>query len=202
MKPQRKTSPSLAASSAGDDLSLMCRIRDGDADAFVVFVDRWQSQLARFFQLMGARGAEVDDGVQEVFLRVYRHRQRFDAQNENAVRAFVLRVARNTYIDQVRKKRRGPQWVELESEGLIPDPTSETGGGQDARAALDDRFDLEIAVHTLPEKLREVVVLSTWKGLSQPDIAEILSIPVGTVKSRMHYAIRQLREVFDVRTVS
>ncbi len=61
------------------------------------------------------------------------------------------------------------------------------------------RLDLEAAVAALPERLREVIVLSVKQGLSYAEIAAVLEVPIGTVKSRAFYAVRALREVLDAR---
>jgi RNA polymerase sigma-70 factor (ECF subfamily) len=188
------------ASSGVCDLRLMRRIRDGDTAAFVELVERWQPRLARFLRHLGAARQDVDDLIQEIFLRVYNYRARFEARHERAVAAFLLLVARRVHIDSVRRRRPSskrfssrPTRVELDEAEMCACPRTSSA------TLRDDLLDLEEAIQLLSPKLREVVVLVTEHGLSYPEVSQVLGIPVGTVKSRMHYAVRRLSEVFDVK---
>jgi len=172
----------------------MERIQAGDDGAFVELVERWRPDLLRFFYLLGARPEEREDCTQEVFLRLFRHRARYRPHPGSRFRAFLMRIARNVYIDVIRKQRRTVRCVELH-EATLP-----------AHAAVDarvgDAIDLEGALASLSEKLRWVLVLNIWEGLEYADVAAVLGIPVGTVKSRIHYALCKLREVLHVDALS
>ncbi len=172
------------------DHALMARVQAGDEPAFVELVERWRPDLLRFFGLLGARPEEREDCTQEVFLRLFRHRDRYRPLPGSRFRAFLMRVARNVYIDLIRKQRRTVRCVELH-EASLPVHAS-----VDAR--VGDVLDLEAALAALSEKLRWVLVLNIWEGLEYADVAAVLGIPVGTVKSRIHYALCKLREVLHV----
>lgn len=142
------------------ELRLMDRIRDGDTAAFVELVDRWQPRLARFLRRLGAAWHDIDDLIQEIFLRVYSYRDRFEARHERAVAAFLLLVARRVHIDFARRrlppsvlgshgpKRAGLNEVETSACPRTPPAT-----------LRDDLIDLEGALRLLSPKLRKVVLL-------------------------------------------
>ena len=169
---------------------LMTLVREGNREAFVVLVRRHQKSLLNFFRRMGARSHEMEDMAQETFLRVFGYRDRYEPKGKFTNFLFVL--ARHVWADAGRRAQRRP---EVLSETLDEGPDPDARG--DARA--EARVDAEVALARLSEKLRSVVVLSVYQGLEYSRIAEILEIPVGTVKSRMHLAMRQMRETLDVK---
>ena len=173
-----------------DDHELMARIARGCQDAFAVLVRRYQQSLLNFFRRMGARMDEAEDMAQETFLRVFDYRERYEPSGKFTNFLFVL--ARHAWADAGRRAKRRP---ERPSETLDENPSAERHV-----ARSDARMDVAEALAGLSEKLRAVVVLSVLQGREYREIAEILGIPVGTVKSRMHLAMRGLREAFDVQS--
>lgn len=169
----------------------MERVARGGKQAFLELMERWQGGLFRFFSLLGACDHEAEDSVQETFLRVFAYRFRY-RRTAASFRSFLFHVARNVSVDMARKRRRRAGWLSLE--------TCEEAerGGADPTLAWNDRLDVRSALLALPEKLRVVVVLNTFEGMSYREVAETLGIPLGTVKSRMHHALVRLREVLHV----
>ncbi len=167
----------------------MTLVREGSRDAFVVIVRRHQKSLLNFFRRMGARSHEVEDMAQDTFLRVFNYRLRYEPTGKFTNFLFVL--ARHVWADAGRRAQRRPESL---SETLDEGPAPDDRGAARAEA----RVDVEAVLAQLSEKLRSVVVLSVYQGLEYRRIAEILTIPVGTVKSRMHLAMRQMREALDV----
>lgn len=167
----------------------MALVRHGERGAFVVLVRRHQKSLLNFFRRMGARSDEAEDMAQETFLRVFGYRDRYEPTGKFTNFLFVL--ARHVWADAGRRSQRRPE---------VPSETLDEGPAPDERGAprAEARVDVEAALAQLSEKLRSVVVLSVYQGLEYARIAEILAIPVGTVKSRMHLAMRRLREAFGV----
>ncbi len=168
---------------------LMALVGESNKDAFVVIVRRHQKSLLNFFRRMGARTQEVEDMAQDTFLRVFNYRHRYEPTGKFTNFLFVL--ARHVWADAGRRAHRRPESLsETLDEGPAP--------GERGIARADARADVEVALAQLSEKLRSVVVLSVYQGLEYRRIAEILDIPVGTVKSRMHLAMRQMREALNV----
>lgn len=185
--------------SSGCDLQIMLRIRDGDTVAFTVLVERWQPRLARFLGHLGAASHDIDDLLQETFLRVFSYRGRFEARHERAVGALLLLIARRVHVDLTRRRR--PSRVSGRGGGPAlrlgeaDEPPCPRASRTDLR---DDLIDLEGAISRLSPKLRSVIVLVSEHGLSYPEVSRVLGVPPGTVKSRMHYAVRRLSEILDV----
>ncbi len=182
-----------AKSQAPSDKAILENVRAGDRQAFGLLIQRWQGELLRFFRLLGADYHEAEDGAQEAFLKIYSSFLRRGAAEEETLRPLLFRIARNTRIDYLRKKRRSPPVVSLEqAAGIGAKDSSEASQQGDALDMLD-------ALRRLPEKHRVVLILNAFHGLSYQEIATTLEIPVGTVKSRVHYALHSLKETLHVK---
>ncbi len=177
------------------DTDLMARAGRGDRDSFAELVRRYQRRLVNYFLRMGARMDEAEDLVQETFLRAYGYRERYRASGKFSNFLFVL--ARHAWADLARKGIRTPR---ADEEALSKAVAPGGEGRADARIdmRIDMRIDVQQALDALSEKHRVVLVLSVYQGLKQDEIAEALEIPVGTVKSRMHFALRRMKELLDV----
>jgi RNA polymerase sigma-70 factor (ECF subfamily) len=133
---------------------------------------------------------EANDLLQDTFLRAYRFFDKFE-EGTNA-RAWLYRIMRNTFINEYRRRKRTPKHVEYDElitpHQMLPrDPRLST----DLRERIDaETFEDEvaIAISTLPEKFKSVIVLRDVEDLPYEEIAEALDIPIGTVRSRLHRA--------------
>ncbi|MBU0676691.1 MAG: sigma-70 family RNA polymerase sigma factor [Verrucomicrobia bacterium] len=172
-----------------DDFEVMDCVQKGDTEAFALLVRRYQETLLNFFRRLGVY-TDAEDLVQESFVRVYKNRVGY--QPTARFSTFLHRVARTVWIDWVRRTARRDDALSRYEDHL---DVGESG----VPCGTAERMDAQAATESLPEKLRLVVVLSIYQGLKYREIAEILDIPVGTVKSRMHLAIEQLREFMNVR---
>jgi RNA polymerase sigma-70 factor (ECF subfamily) len=171
-----------------EEVKWMLAVQKGDQIAFRKIVEKYQNSLLNFFYYMNASRQESEDLVQETFLKVYLYREKYSPTAK--LSTFLFRVARNTGIDYIRKKKAIPMSFEgdlLES----PDSNSHSASENDWQGAL------EKALHRLPEKLRTVVVMSYFEDLKQQEIADILEVPLGTVKSRMSFAMKQLKDLME-----
>ena len=167
------------------DHQLMEQVRAGDQDAFAFLIRRYQSALVNFFRRVGAN-SDTEDLVQEVFLRVYRYKDRY--VHNAKFTTFLYTLARHVWADRWRKIRRAERIRERARHEL---PSESDGNLEHVRNELDARHALE----SLPEKLRVVLVMSLYQGLKYDEIATVLKIPTGTVKSRVFLAMRQLKEL-------
>ena len=171
------------------DVALMQEVAAGSETAFVELIHRHQNGLVNFFTRMGAYH-DAEDLVQETFVRLYKARARYRPTARFKTYLYVL--ARHVWADGGRKAmRRDRLQASLETD-------AEIGGGRGA-AGIGTAMDVQAALDRLSPKLREVVVLNVYQGLQYQEIAEVLGIPLGTVKSRLNLAIRELRESFDER---
>jgi RNA polymerase sigma-70 factor (ECF subfamily) len=169
--------------SGPDDRERMMRVAAGDDDAFTEIVKRYQRDLLNYFLRLGVYYDEAEDLAQETFARLYRYRRRY--RPLAGFRTFLFTLARNARVDRIRRSGREP----VDMAGPLPTDGPGISGSQDIS---DARMDVAQAVARLSERLRETVVLTAFQGLSYPEAAEVLGIPLGTVKSRMFAAIRQL----------
>ena len=172
---------------ADDDRALMLRACAGEREAFAILVARHQQPLLNFFRRAGVY-TDAEDMVQQTFIRLYRYRDRYRPSAK--LTTFLYLLARQVMIDEARRRRRRERfqesWQEETEQVAAPDTGPKAG-----------RLDLDMALATLPEALRLVVVMGIYQQMPYADIATVLRIPVGTVKSRMFNALRQLRRVLE-----
>jgi len=169
------------------DELLMQRTAAGEKSAFTALVRRHQDSLVNFFRRMGVY-TDTEDLVQETFVRLFNGRVRYRPTAKFTT--FLYTIARHVWVDLLRKAKRREALV----ESLRQDCPAEHDGGM-RQTVL--RMDARQALEQLPEKLRSVVVLSFYQGLRYEEIAAVLEVPVGTVKSRMFNALNQLKEMSD-----
>jgi len=136
--------------------------------------------------------ADADDLVQETILKAYRAWHQFE-QGTNA-KGWLLTILRHAFINEYRRRTRHPETVDLDA--IEPYSVFEDLQEEDPQGAFFDRIvDDEVlrAIDGLPEQFRETVVLSDVEGLSYEEIARVLDVPVGTVKSRLFRGRRLLQ---------
>ncbi len=133
---------------------------------------------------------DAQDVVQDAFVRLWRMRERIDM---DTVEPLLYKIALNLAASR-RRSQRLWRWVGLDA---LRDATSADRLADETLAGHEERARLRRAVEVLPEDLRRVVMLCEYSDLTYPQIAEILSIPVGTVGSRRNRALRRLREALS-----
>ena len=168
------------------DHELLRAMAAEDPTAFPALVERWRSRVVNFLLSRGADHGSAEDCAQETFVRVYGYRHAYRPQAPFT--AFLFTVARNALLDWKRSRARHRD-REGSDEALA--------GCAAAVPAVGpwERLDLEAAVLRLPRRLAEVVELGAVRGLPYQVVATLLGIPEGTVKSRMHHAVRELRRL-------
>lgn len=148
--------------------------------------------LYRVALRLAGNAADAEDLVQETMLRAYRSWDRFTL-GTNA-KGWLLTILRHLFINEYRRKRRHPESVDLDT--IEPFAVFEDVQERDPQGAFFDRIvDDEVlrAVDQLPEAFREAVMLSDVEGLSYEEVAKVLGVPVGTVKSRLYRGRRLLQ---------
>lgn len=176
------------------DTSVMEALRDGDDDAIAIIVERYQNELVGYFYNQCWNQTVAEELAHVVFIKVFKARARYQPMAK--VRTYLYRIAHNAWIDHIRRKK--PSFsldAEIGSSGLrvidtMADESRDTSEGR--LQVLRDR--IQAAVDTLAAGQREVFILANNQGLKYHEIAVILEIPEGTVKSRMHTAVRHLRK--------
>lgn len=177
-----------------DDALLLVRVVDGDHDAFNEIMRAHEGRVFSVcLRILGDREKALD-ATQETFLTTFRKAHQF--KGNAAVGTWIYRIAVNTCYDQLRKQKRRPS--EPMPEHL--DPADQ--GAQEAVEAAGIRPELREALDALPPEFRAAVVLSDIEGMSMPDAAETLGVPVGTVKSRVFRGRRLLAKHLGNQTAS
>ena len=183
------------------DAEAIRRVLGGDVDAFRILVERYQGRIHGLALRVLRDEEAARDATQESFLKAYAALARFGGRS--SFYTWLYRLAMNQCLDQRRRDRSGREveWteggsVELEAAQQVL-AESDPGGFAPAAAVLrkELRQRMAQAIDALPEGARETLLLREVDGLSYAEIAEALSIPKGTVMSRLHYARRQLRRL-------
>lgn len=169
------------------DVQLMLETAAGSETAFAELIRRHQNGLLNFFTRMGVYN-DAEDLVQETFVRVWKMRGKYRPTAKFSTFLYVL--ARNAWADRGRKAKR----LDRLAGSLKTD--AEIGGGSTAPRPAGG-MDVQEALGRLSPKLREAIVLNIYQGLRYQEIADVLDIPLGTVKSRINTALQELREYFN-----
>ena len=167
----------------GNEAELLTRVVSGDREAFDAVMRNHQDRVFSVcFRILGDRERALD-ATQDTFLTVFRKAGQF--QGRSAVGTWIYRIAVNTCYDQLRRAQRRP------SEAL-PDVDPADPAAEEAMESAALRPEIEVALAQLPPDFRNAVVLSDLEGMSLPEVAEILGVPIGTVKSRVFRGRRLL----------
>lgn len=183
-EPQRPNGDARTAQEV-EDAALVARARRGDRDAFGVLVDRYADQARRVARAVLQDPDDADDATQDAFLAALVKLDQYDSARRFG--PWLMRIVANAATDR-RRRRKVRSAVSLD-EGLVaggtrPDVMAE-------RAVLLGR--LRDALAELPERRRVAVVLFDVEGYSHAEIAQVLGIPEGTVRSEVFHARRKLR---------
>jgi len=196
-----------AAESAQDlgavtDEELLSRYRDeGRSEDFNALVHRYEHELYRYLARYLGDPNLADDVFQNTFLQV--HLKRALYQDRRPVRPWLYAIATHQAVDALRKAGRHPtlsldQRVESgenDPSSLVELLVSDVPGPLSELQGAERRDWIRESVAKLPEALRQTLILAYYQDLKYREIAEILKIPVGTVKSRLHAALAKLQEM-------
>lgn len=188
------------------DQQLVERVQRGDQHAFTLLVEKYQRKLGRLLGRMIRDQAEVEDVVQEAFIKAYRALPNF--RGDSAFYTWLYRIGINTAKNHLVSMGRRPKLsneVEIEDAENFEDanelrtqdtPETELMGKQIAKTVND-------AMEALPEELKTAITLREIEGLSYEEIATLMNCPIGTVRSRIFRArdavAEKLRPLLDTK---
>jgi RNA polymerase sigma-70 factor (ECF subfamily) len=178
------------------DIQLMFLVKDGDDAAFGELLERHQKKLINFFHRLCWNAHQAEDMAQETFLKIYNSRLKYEARSKFST--YLYRVARNHWIDYVRKVTLRPSSLSLdngtEDEMKLSDAIAEKDRGHERQEEVNEKMEEVMqAVERLPHGQRELFAMVNVAGMKYKEIGDILDIPVGTVKTRMHSLMKRLR---------
>jgi RNA polymerase sigma-70 factor (ECF subfamily) len=186
------------------DEDLLVRYCRGQAEAFGVLLRRYERELYGYLRRYLGDGSLAEDVFQNTFIQLHLKSGQYEAGRP--VRPWLYTIATHQAIDALRRNGRH-QAVSLEqhraeaSDGdvrsLLETLESRGPGPLEQATAQERRERVRAAVDQLPDFLRQVLVLAYYQGMKYREIADLLGIPVGTVKSRLHAALVKLQEAWS-----
>lgn len=186
------------------DEALLAALRDGRHDVLNTLVRRYERELYGYLRRYLNDENLAEDVFQNTFLQVFLKRRQYEVGRP--AKPWLYAIATNQAIDALRRQNRHPTLSLEQATQITPD--GESGGWINGLEAvspapldlltIDERAQLiKTSVEQLPDLLRPVLLLAYYQGLKYREIADILGIPVGTVKSRLHAAIARLQEIWN-----
>jgi RNA polymerase sigma-70 factor (ECF subfamily) len=180
------------------DEELMLRYRDGDLRAFDELYGRHRNGLYQFIAWRSPRADWVDEVVQDSWANLHHARARY--QPDASFRTYLFQIARNRLLDLLRQQQPllaadlGTGTDGCDTFDALADAAQDVVTPESALAARQRHDSLHDALAALPSEQKEAVVLQQFSGMSLEEISAVVAAPVETVKSRLRYAMRKLRE--------
>jgi RNA polymerase sigma-70 factor (ECF subfamily) len=175
-----------------NDTQIIERTLGGEPDAFNVLVRRWERHIYGLSLRMLGRDEEARDATQETFLSAYRNLSKF--RGEAKFSSWIYRIALNICNTRLRSRTKNAISIEEQYESVgfeIADETEDLGSGIQQEQIT--RY-VRRALQALPAEMRQVIIMKEYEGLKFAEIAEILGIPISTVKTRMYTGLNELKK--------
>ena len=164
-----------------DDAELVTAAQAGDRLALDQLLRLHYDRVHAVCRRIVGTSHDADDAAQEAMIRVVKGLHSFDGRS--AFGTWVYRIASNTALDELRKRRRRPLLHVVDDHGEVPDVADTMA--ERRVDAIADRLSLDDAIAGLPDDFRTAVVLRDVADLDYSEIARVLDVPIGTVKSRI-----------------
>jgi RNA polymerase sigma-70 factor (ECF subfamily) len=178
------------------DEDLMARAADEDERAFTELVRRYQARVTNLISRVLNDRVSSDDLAQEVFVRVFVHRRNY--RRGSKFSTWLFTIAANLAKNEIRRRVRRRNWFSLDAlQEMLGDGTMQLADPAEGQDTTLQRSQLQQsvgrAIAAVPEKYRIALVLRDIEGLAYEEIAEVLGIPGGTVRSRINRARGMLK---------
>jgi RNA polymerase sigma-70 factor, ECF subfamily len=192
--PDRDPAPPSVLSLSDEDL--MGRVAEEDERAFPELVRRYQGRVTNLVSRILNDRECADDLAQEVFVRVFVHRRNY--RRGSKFSTWLFTIAANLAKNEIRRRVRRRNWFSLDAlQEVLSDNTmqlADPGEGRESKMEREQlRDEVARAIATVPDKYRLSLVLRDIEGLSYEEIAQVLNIPGGTVRSRINRARSMLK---------
>ncbi len=179
------------------DETIAILVQNDDSEAFGFLIERYEEKIKRYGRKFLNTKEDIEDIVQEVFIKAYTYIQSFDANQRFS--PWIYRIAHNEFVNELRKKTRQPLGF-FDPDTILPFViSSETTDGPIEQAELKKMMEEFLA--ELDEKYREPLVLFFYEELSYQDISEVLHIPVTTVGVRINRGKVKLKDLYTKKAV-
>jgi RNA polymerase sigma factor (sigma-70 family) len=186
---KKTATPSIFLRMHLNTASLVRQLKSKDKRAIAALYDAYAPALYGIILKIVKAEGPARDALQETFVKIWTKGSHYES-SKGTLFTWMLNIARNTAIDKLRQTERANKtaWREL---GI-----QHSTNGHPSVELRVDYIGLQELVHDLDEKYREVIDLIYFKGYTQEEVTEELDIPLGTVKSRLRIALRELRKFF------
>jgi RNA polymerase sigma-70 factor (ECF subfamily) len=165
-----------------DDRQLVAAAQAGDRRALETLLGRHYDRVHAVCRRIAGSSRDADDAAQEAMISIVRGLSRFD--HRAAFSTWAYRIATNAALDELRRRKRRPLLRSVaDADETAPEPADERAGRR--VEAVADRLAIDDAIADLPEEFRSAVVLRDVADLDYAEIASVLDVPLGTVKSRI-----------------
>lgn len=167
--------------SRADDTELVAAAQAGDRQALETLLRAHYDRIHAICRRTAGSSRDADDAAQEAMISIVRALPRFDGRSSFST--WTYRVATNAALDELRKRSRRPSLHAVDDDGFAPEAVDD-----DAHQPIDaiaDRLAIDAALAALPDEFKVAVVLRDVADLDYAEIADVLAIPIGTVKSRI-----------------
>lgn len=171
----------------------MARVAEGDQAAFATFYDATSRTVFGIVLRVLRDRAQAEEVAQEVFLEAWRTSARFDPR-QGTPSAWINTIAHRRAVDRVRSVERSTQRDQRHAQGEFEVDAPDVS---DVVVARDEGGRVRRALALLPEAQRTALALAYYDGRTQREVAELLNVPLGTVKTRMRDALKKLRTHLD-----
>lgn len=178
----------MAQVNSPSDNEIMLQVRDGEIERLGILFERHHAKLFNFLVRLTDRRDVSEDLVQEVFFRILKYRHTFRGNAPFA--SWMYQVGRNAAADHFRK------WKEDPAREVLENRQNEDPSASEIMEHMEKNTLLHLALSKLSVEKREVLVLSRFQGMKYEEIGTVLKCPVGTVKARVHFALKELRDIY------
>lgn len=183
---------------APSDEELAGRVQAGDAEAFGELVDRYESKLKRYGRKFLSDPADLDDLVQDIFIRAYRNIQGFNTSMRFS--PWIYRIAHNLFVNALRSRSRAP-FIVIDFDTLLSHPVAAEETDTEATRGEMKRI-VDHGLSLIPTHYREILLLYYEEELSYKEIGDVLKVPVGTVGVRLARAKAALRAAYQKNDIT
>ena len=174
------------------DSQIIERTLGGEPEAFNLLVRRWERHIYGLTLRMLGRDEEAKDATQETFLSAYRNLSKF--RGEAKFSSWIYRIALNICNTKLRSRTRGAISLEEQWEATGFELAAETDDLSGSIQQEQITRHVRRALQGLPAEMRQVIIMKEYEGLKFAEIADILGIPISTVKTRMYTGLTELRK--------
>lgn len=171
------------------DNRLMEEVGAGRVERLAILFERYHVMLFNFFLRLTGNRSHSEDLVQDVFFRILKYRKTYQGQSKFSV--WMYQIARNAHVDHLRKRKQ-----EMSLDDQFEEPASpEIPAVERLNSDIDISL-LRIALDRLPLRKKEVLLLSRFQEMKYREIAELLGCDIGSIKSTVHRAIKDLGRIY------